>query len=79
VRRWTRKGVARAYVVSSVGCTPNVFSVLLTLEGGGEIPLIQLESKKCTEEKWGCEVPFYTFGPAKKWGFIHRMERPTDS
>lgn len=41
--------------------------------------MIQLESKRCTTEKWGCEVPFYTLGLAKKWDFIHRMEQPTDT
>ena len=36
------------------------------LEGGGEIPLIQLESKGGTEEKWRCGEPFYTFGLTNK-------------
>ena len=56
MRGWTRKGVARAYMVSAIG----KYSVSCRRWEVRERSLIQLESKRCSAEKWGWEVPFYT-------------------
>jgi hypothetical protein len=57
-----RNSVAGSYVVCDIDCMRQGVSIESTLRGGARIPLIRLESKRLTAEKWESEVPFYTLG-----------------
>jgi hypothetical protein len=62
-----RNSVAGSYVVSDVDCMHQGLSIESILRGGGRIPLIRLESKRLTAEKWESEVLFYMFGASVVW------------